>query len=70
MQRSRPAGRSAISRFDLLNGTVALQFNNFQVSAGNNVWWSITEGGPLLLSDNAEPFSASSSTMFRPTIFR
>ncbi len=52
-----PAGRSAVNRFDVITGTVALQFNNFQITAGKqSEWWSMTEGGPLLLSDNAEPF--------------
>jgi len=52
-------GRAAVDRFDVINGTVAFQFNNFQVSAGKqSEWWSMTEGGPLLLSNNAEPFLA------------
>jgi len=54
-----PAGRGAVDRFDIVQGTVAFQFNNFQVSAGKqSEWWSMTEGGPLLLSNNAEPFLA------------
>ena len=54
-----PAGRSAVDRFDVINGTVAAQFNNFQITAGKqSEWWSMTEGGPFLLSDNAEPFLA------------
>lgn len=51
-----PYGREQINRFDLLTGTIALQYHNFQISAGKqSSWWSMTEGGPLLLSDNAEP---------------
>jgi len=51
-----PAGRGEVNRFDLINGTVAAQFHNFQISAGKqSYWWSMTEAGPLLLSDNAEP---------------
>ena len=51
-----PYGRSAINRFDLLDSTVSLQFNNFQISAGKqSEWWSMTRSGPFLLSDNAEP---------------
>ena len=51
-----PAGRSEINRFDLLNSTVAVQFHNLQLSAGKQSdWWSMTSGGPLLMSDNAEP---------------
>jgi hypothetical protein len=51
-----PAGRIEVNRFDLLDSTVALQFRNFQISAGKQSdWWSITSAGPLLLSNNAEP---------------
>lgn len=51
-----PGGRGSVSRFDLLQGTVALQFNNFQISAGKqNYWWSTSGTDPLLLGDNAEP---------------
>ncbi len=51
-----PYGRNAIDRVDVLEGTVGLQFHNFQVSAGKQAnWWSMTESGPLLISDNAEP---------------
>jgi hypothetical protein len=51
-----PAGRAEVNRFDLLNSTVAVQFHNLQLSAGKQSdWWSMTSGGPLLMSDNAEP---------------
>ncbi|HJU12347.1 MAG TPA: capsule assembly Wzi family protein, partial [Candidatus Binataceae bacterium] len=51
-----PGGRGSISRFDVLQGTVALQFNNFQISAGKqSYWWSTSQTDPLLLGDNAEP---------------
>jgi hypothetical protein len=51
-----PAGRSDVNRLDLLNSTVALQFHNFQISAGKqSEWWSVASGGPFLMSDNAEP---------------
>jgi len=51
-----PAGRPEVNRFDLLNSTVAVQFHNIQLSAGKQSdWWSMTSGGPLLMSDNAEP---------------
>ena len=54
-----PAGRSAVDRFDILTGTVALQYRNFQISAGKqSEWWSVTGSDPLLLSNNAEPFFA------------
>jgi len=54
-----PGGRQQINRVDILDSAVNLQFNNFQISAGKqSLWWSMTEGGPLLFSDNAEPFLA------------
>jgi capsule assembly protein Wzi/PAP2 superfamily protein len=54
-----PWGRSAVNRFDVLSGAVALQFHNFQISAGKqSEWWSVTGADPLLLSNNAEPFLA------------
>ena len=54
-----PGGRPQINRVDLLDSTVAVQFKNFQISAGKQSdWWSTVEGGPLLLSDNAEPILA------------
>jgi Capsule assembly protein Wzi/PAP2 superfamily len=54
-----PGGRQQIDRVDLLDSTIALQFNNFQISAGKQSgWWSMTQAGPLLLGDNAEPMVA------------
>ena len=54
-----PSGRSSVDRFDILNATVALQYHNFQISAGKqSEWWSVTGSDPLLLSNNAEPFWA------------
>lgn len=54
-----PGGRGSVSRFDLLQGTVALQFNNFQISAGKqSYWWATTQTDPLLLGDNAEPIAS------------
>ncbi len=51
-----PYGRNQINRVDLLNSTVAVQYHNFQISAGKQSnWWSMTESGPLLISNNAEP---------------
>jgi hypothetical protein len=51
-----PYGRNEINRIDLLNSTVGVQFHNFEISAGKqSSWWSMTESGPLLMSDNAEP---------------
>jgi membrane-associated phospholipid phosphatase len=54
-----PAGRPGIDRFDVVSGTVALQFHNLQLSAGKQTeWWSVSSGAPLLLGNNAEPFLA------------
>ena len=54
-----PGGREQINRVDILDSTANLQFNNFQISVGKQSgWWSMTEAGPLLLSDNAEPLLA------------
>ena len=50
-----PYGRGQVNRVDLLNGTVAAQFHNFQISAGKQSdWWSMTTS-PFLMSNNAEP---------------
>jgi Capsule assembly protein Wzi/PAP2 superfamily len=50
-----PGGRGEVNRLDLLNSTVAVQYHNFQVSAGKQSdWWSMTES-PFLMSNNAEP---------------
>ena len=54
-----PAGRSPLNRFDVINGTVALQFHNLQISAGKqSEWWSVADADPLLLGNNAEPLLA------------
>ena len=51
-----PGGRGEVNHFDLLDSTVALQFRNFQISAGKQSdWLSMTYAGPLLMSNNAEP---------------
>lgn len=51
-----PYGRGKVNNFDLLNSTVALQFHNFQISAGKQTqWWSVAGTDPLLIGDNAEP---------------
>ena len=47
---------SAVNRVRLLDAYVGLNFENWQVSFGKqSLWWSPTEGGPLMFSDNAEP---------------
>ncbi len=46
----------ATNRFRLLDGYVSFGFSGFQISAGRqSLWWGPGRGGPLLLSDNAEP---------------
>jgi hypothetical protein len=47
---------STVNRVRLLDAYVGLTFENWQVSFGQqSLWWSPTEGGPLMFSDNAEP---------------
>jgi hypothetical protein len=47
---------SAVNRFDVVQGTVALNLNNLQISFGKqSQWLGVGESGSLLLSDNAEP---------------
>lgn len=44
------------NQFRLLDSYVGLGFRGFQISAGRqSLWWGPGRGGPLLLSDNAEP---------------
>jgi membrane-associated phospholipid phosphatase len=48
-----------VSRFDLLDGTIALKLHSIQISFGKQSQWpGPSQSGPLLLSDNAEPFLA------------
>jgi membrane-associated phospholipid phosphatase len=47
---------SSVNRVRLLDAYVGLNFENWQVTFGKqSLWWSPTEGGPLMFSDNAEP---------------
>src|SRR5437016_4359883 len=47
---------STVTRLRLLDAYVGIKFENWQVSFGKqSLWWSPTEGGPLMFSDNAEP---------------
>jgi hypothetical protein len=47
---------SAVNRVRLLDAYVGMNFENWQVSFGKqSLWWSPTQGGPLMFSDNAEP---------------
>lgn len=44
------------NRFDLLEGSVSLDFHNLQISFGKqNQWLGPGQSGPLLMSNNAEP---------------
>jgi hypothetical protein len=47
---------SSVNRVRLLDAYVGMNFENWQVSFGKqSLWWSPTQGGPLMFSDNAEP---------------
>jgi membrane-associated phospholipid phosphatase len=51
-----PNNTQRVSRFDLLEGSVALTLHNTQISFGKqSLWLGPGEAGSLLLSDNAEP---------------
>jgi membrane-associated phospholipid phosphatase len=54
-----PAAAPAdINRLRLLDSYVSFGFKGFQISAGKqSLWWGPGRGGPLLLSDNAEPIA-------------
>jgi membrane-associated phospholipid phosphatase len=54
-----PAAAPAdINRFRFLDSYVTFGFKGFRVSAGKqSLWWGPGHGGPLLLSDNAEPIA-------------
>jgi len=42
----------------LLDAYVGLNFENWQISFGKqSLWWSPSQGGPLMFSDNAEPLN-------------
>lgn len=52
---------SAANRFRLLDGYVAMNLSDWQISYGKqSLWWGPDEGGGMMISDNAEPL-----TMFR-----
>src|SRR5712664_2951278 len=49
---------SAVTRVRLLDAYVGLNFENWQVSFGKqSLWWSSSQGGPLMFSDNAGPLN-------------
>ena len=46
----------SISQFQLLDAYVGLNFNNWQVTFGQqSLWWGPGNGGPMLYSNNAQP---------------
>jgi len=56
-----PNGEPQKNQFRLLDAVVAVRVNQFQLSFGKqSAWLGPGQAGPLLLSDNAEPF-----TMFK-----
>jgi membrane-associated phospholipid phosphatase len=67
---------ASISRFRLLDTYLGLNFANWQFSFGrNSLWWGPSEGGTMILTNNAAPlnnmFTVDRVTPFRlPWIFR
>jgi membrane-associated phospholipid phosphatase len=46
----------AVNRFDVLEGYIGLQINNWQFTFGKqSSWWGEDESGPMLFSTNGEP---------------
>lgn len=53
-----PDGTRQTDRFRLLESTIALTFNNLQLSFGQqSLWLGPSEAGPFLFSNNAEPMT-------------
>ena len=47
---------AAINRFRVLDAYVAANLDDWQISVGKqSIWWGPGDGGPMLLSNNAEP---------------
>jgi membrane-associated phospholipid phosphatase len=47
---------ASVNRFDVLEGYVGLQLNNWLVTFGKqSLWWGEDQSGPMLFSTNAEP---------------
>ena len=67
---------AATSRFQLLDAYVGMNLANWQISYGRrSMWWGPSEGGPMLLTNNAPPlnnmFSIDRVSPFQlPWIFR
>jgi Capsule assembly protein Wzi/PAP2 superfamily len=51
-------GQSTVNQFTVLDAYVGLAFSNWQLSFGRqSLWWGPGDGGPTILSDNAEPIN-------------
>jgi membrane-associated phospholipid phosphatase len=67
---------ASVSRFELLDAYVGMNFANWQVSFGKrSLWWGPSEGGTMLLTNNAAPlnntFTVDRISPFRlPWLFR
>jgi membrane-associated phospholipid phosphatase len=63
-----PNGMTAISRLRLLDSSVGITFNNFELSFGKeSLWLGPGSGGPFLFSNNAEPIPMLRLEMVSPT---
>jgi membrane-associated phospholipid phosphatase len=52
------AGTPTVNQFRLLDGYVAMNFENWQVSFGKqSLWWGPGDGGAMLFSNNAQPIN-------------
>jgi hypothetical protein len=49
-------GTPSTDRFNVVEGYVGLNWENFQISAGReSLWWGPGQGGSMMFSNNAEP---------------
>jgi membrane-associated phospholipid phosphatase len=52
------ANQPSTQQFTLLDSYVGLMLSNWEVSFGKqSLWWGPGDGGPMMLSDNAEPIN-------------
>jgi len=50
--------KPSVTQFQLLDAYVGTTWSNWELSFGKqSLWWGPGDGGPLILSDNAEPFN-------------
>ena len=60
---------SGFTRGRVLEAYVSFAFHNNQISFGKQaLWWGPSKGGPLLFSDNAEPFMMFRYDRLRPFV--